>query len=76
MMEQLMTILHDLIPTADLTEDTQLIEEELLDSFDMVSLVGEIYDVFDIELDLADITPENFATPKTICGLIERALDA
>ena len=53
-------------------EDTELIEEGILDSFDMVSLVLELQDAFDITIDVSELLPENFESVNTIAEFIDK----
>lgn len=53
-------------------EDTNLIEEGILDSFDMVSLVLELQDAFDITIDVSELLPENFQSVNTIAEFINQ----
>ena len=46
-MEELMEILENLRPDVDFENETALVTDEILQSFDIVSLVGEIDSVFD-----------------------------
>ena len=50
MMEELMNILQELRPDVDFETETSLVTGGILDSFDIVSLVGELNDAFDIEI--------------------------
>lgn len=72
MKEQLMNILEELKPAVDFETETKLIEDGVLDSFDMVSLIGELNDAFDIEISFDDIEPENFNSADAILSLIKR----
>lgn len=51
-------------------EDTDLIEEGILDSFDIVSLLLELEEAFDVKIDVAELLPENFKSVNTIENLI------
>lgn len=58
----------------ELTEDLErdLIAADVLDSFDIVKLIVELEEAFDIEIDVDEITPENFQTVNTIIAMIKR----
>jgi len=71
-MEQLMEILENLRPDVDFENETALIDNGILDSFDIVSLVGELGDEFDIEIKPSDLIPANFNSAKAIWALVER----
>lgn len=75
MKEQLMEILEDLRPDVDFETETQLITDGILESFDIVSLVAELCDAFDIELRVEDLVPDNFNSVKGMLELIEKLQD-
>ena len=70
-MQRLKKIISELHPELDLTPDTRLIEDGILDSLDLVTLVTDINDTYKINIDAEDITPENFNTIGDISALIE-----
>lgn len=70
MEEKLYEILEDLRPDVDFHAPQKLIDDEVLDSFDIVSLVGELNDAFDVEINIEELTPDNFNTPKAMLDLI------
>lgn len=72
MKEKLMDILKELKPEVNFEVETALIDDAILDSFDLVSLVGEMNDVFDIEISFDDIEPENFNSVAGMLELIEK----
>jgi len=74
-MEELMKILEELRPDVDFETETGLIADGILDSFDIVSLVNEIRDAFDVEIKPSDLVPENFNSAAAIQALIERLED-
>ncbi|MEA5077756.1 MAG: phosphopantetheine-binding protein [Anaerolineaceae bacterium] len=71
-MEQLLKILGEIHPEIDFEQANNLIDDGLLDSFDIVTLVGEIDDAFDIQIGVEDLLPENFNSPAAMLNLIER----
>ena len=71
-MEQLLEILNRLHPDVDFTEVEDLYEEGVLDSLDMVRLVTEISQTFDVEVPPEELIPENFVNVESILAMIER----
>ena len=74
-MDELLDILTELRPDVDFDTETALIDDEILDSFDIVTLVGEINDRFDVEIIVEDLLPENFNSAAAMMQLIERLRD-
>lgn len=72
MKEQLMEILTELRPDVDFEAEQELIDGGVLDSFDIVSLVGELNDAFDIEINVEDLLPENFNSVAAMLELITK----
>ena len=73
-MEELMKILNDARPDLDFSKENKLIDDEILDSFDIITIVGEINDAFDININVGDLLPENFNSAKAIWDLIQSYL--
>ncbi len=74
-MEKIIEIIEGLKPGVTVTEDTKLLDEHVIDSLAMITLVSELSDEFDVDITAKDIVPENFATVKAINSLIERLED-
>lgn len=74
-MNELMQILEELRPDVDFENETALIAGGILDSFDIVSLVGELNEAFDIEIQPTDLVPENFNSAAAILALVEKLQD-
>ncbi len=74
-MEKLIEILENIKPGVDFKNEKHLIEDGILASFDIVSLVAAIDEEFDVEISITDIVPENFETVEAIYNLIQRLDD-
>lgn len=70
MKEKVRTILTELRPEFDFTENVNFIEAGMLDSFDMVSLVDELEEQFGIKIDGIDVVAENFSSINSIVALL------
>jgi acyl carrier protein len=70
--EELMEILEETRPEIDFENETALIDNQLLDSFDIISIVSEINDTFDININVNDLMPENFNSVDAILALITK----
>ncbi len=71
-MDKIIEILEGINPGVDYTKEEDLINHKVLKSFDIVRLVTELEDEFDIEISPAYVIPENFASAKTIYELIKK----
>lgn len=71
-MEQLIEILEEIAPDVDYNECTTLIDDGLLDSFAILSIVGELEDAFDISVTAAEIIPENFNSAEALWAMVQR----
>ena len=71
-MEQLIEILKELHPDVDFATADGLIDDGILDSLDMVTLVTEINDKFDVSIPAEEIIPENFNSAEALFALIEK----
>lgn len=74
-MEELLRILSDLRPDVDFTNNKKLIDDGVLDSFDIISLVGELSEQYDIEVGVENLLPENFNSAQAILALVQRLQD-
>lgn len=70
-----MEILGELRPDVDFENETALITDGVLDSFDIVALVAELNEAFDIEIKPNNLVPENFNSVKAMMALIEQLQD-
>lgn len=74
-MEQLLEILRSLHPEINYETCNTLIDDNVIDSFDIVTLIAEINDEFDVAIPADEIVPENFNSAKALWQLVERLLD-
>ena len=71
-MNELLEILNEIDDIIDYETETGLIDDHLLDSFAIISLVSELEDAFDISIDAAEMTPENFNSAANLWKMVER----
>ena len=75
MRKQIMEILTEICPGIDFENEKALIDDGLIDSLDIVAVVTDLMDTFDVQLGVDDLTPENFNSVDAIVELIENAQD-
>lgn len=71
-MEKLLEILKGIRPDVDFENETELIDDGILDSMDVVSIISEIDDEFDVQIRITELDPDNFNSVETIWDLVQR----
>ena len=74
-MEALLEILKELHPEVDFETCDTLIDDKILDSFDIVTIISEINTEYDVAIPAEEIIPENFKSAEALYDLIERLQD-
>ena len=72
MKEQIIEILEDIQPEADYENCQTLIDDHILTSLDVLSLVAELEDEFDVTIPTVEIIPANFNSVLAIAAMVER----
>ena len=72
MKEQIIEILEDIQPEADYETCQTLIDDHILTSLDVLSLVAELEDEFDVTIPTVEISPSNFNSVDAIAAMVER----
>lgn len=70
--EKIVEIIKDVRSDIDPMAENAMIDNEILDSFDIVSIVGMLNDEFDIMINVNDLVPENFNSVAGMVQLVER----
>ena len=71
-MEKLLEILKGIRPDVDFENETSLVDDGILDSFDVVSLISALDDAFGVQIRIDELDPENFNSAASIMALIEK----
>lgn len=71
-MEKLLKVLEDVKPDVDFKSSKSLIDDRILDSLDIVSIVSALNEEFDIQISIKDIVPENFNSVDALYSLVKR----
>ena len=71
-MNELLEILNELHPEVDFETAEDLIDDGILDSLDLVTLITEINDRLDVSIPPEEIIPENFNSAEAIWALVEK----
>ena len=70
-MDRLMEILKGIRPDVDFANETALIDDGILDSFDVVSIISELDNEFDVQVRITELDPENFNSIEAIWNLVQ-----
>lgn len=70
-MEKLLEILAGIRPDVNFENETALIDDGILDSFDVVSIISALDDEFDVQVRISELDPENFNSVDSIWALIQ-----
>lgn len=71
-MEKLIKILSEIRPDVDFVNEKSLIDDGILDSFDVVSIISELDDAFDVQIRISELDPDNFNSVESIWKLIQQ----
>lgn len=74
-MEALLEILNELHPEVDFETEEGLIDNKILDSFDIVTIVAEIDGEYDVQIPAVELTAKNFNSAKALYALVERLME-
>lgn len=70
-MEKLLEILKSIRPDVDFANETALIDDGILDSFDVVSIISELDNEFNVQIRITELDPDNFNSAETIWKLVQ-----
>jgi D-alanine--poly(phosphoribitol) ligase subunit 2 len=71
-MNKLIDILEGIRPDVDFAIETKLMDDGILDSFDIVSIISELNDEYEIAIRVNELNPENFNSASSILKMVER----
>ncbi|MBO4336755.1 MAG: acyl carrier protein [Lachnospiraceae bacterium] len=74
-MEKVIEILEDILPGEDVANEEALVDDNILDSFAIISLVSALEEEYGIIISPAELVPENFNSAKAIYDMVERLMD-
>ena len=70
--DEILELLQELHEDIDFEAETKMVDDKVLDSFDLVSLVTELGDAFDVEITARDFIAENFNSVDAMVKMITR----
>ena len=72
MRDTVLDILTEIRGDIDFENETKLIDDNILASLDIVAIVGEFNDEFDVEISVEDLVPENFNSARAMWAMIQK----
>ena len=75
-MKLLLNILSQLHPEVDFMTENRLVDRGILDSFDIISIVAEVDEVFGVAIPAGQLLPENFNSAVAMYGMIRSLVEA
>ena len=76
MRETMLQILSEIRPDIDFEAEKRLVSDKLLDSFDIITIVSEFNEAFDVDIYAEDLVEENFDSVEGMLALVESLQDA
>lgn len=74
-LDDIIEILEDVEEDVDYENETKLVDNRILDSFDILSIISALNDEFDVSIPAKDVIPENFNSAAAMRDLIQRLVD-
>jgi len=74
-MEQLLELLNDIRDDVDFENCTTLIDDNILDSFDILQIVASLNEEYDISIPASEIIPQNFNSAVSLLEMVNRLLE-
>ncbi len=72
MKDKIKEVLENIRPEFDFADSDNFLEDGLLDSFDLITLVSSLDETFGISIEGTEMTPENFQNIETIVNLVQK----
>ncbi len=73
-MDEILSILQELHDDVDFEKEEKLVDDKILDSFDLITLASELCDAFDIEITAKEFIPENFNSVQALWRMVQELM--
>ncbi len=74
-LDHMIELLEDVKGNVDYENCTKLVDDRVLDSFDILSIISSINDEFDVSVPAKDIVPDNFNSAQAMLDMVKRLVD-
>ena len=75
MRERILKILNEINDTVDYEREMRIIDDGLLDSFQIISFISDLSDEFDIEITPVWLVPDNFNSLDKLVNMVSKILE-
>ncbi|MFN4083102.1 MAG: acyl carrier protein [Bacteroidia bacterium] len=72
MRDRILEILIGIRPDIDFENETALMDDGHLDSFDIVSIISDLNDEYNIHIRITELKPENFNSVDALVALVQK----
>ena len=74
-LDDIIELLEDVREDIDYEQEKKLIDDGILDSFDILSIISALNEEFDITIPAKDIVPENFNSAEAMLAMVQRLVE-
>lgn len=71
-MEKVIEILESVKPGVDFKKEKSLIDDGILESFDIIAIISKLSEEFDIEFTVNEVIPENFNSAEALWKIVSK----
>lgn len=75
MRERVLKVIEQALPQVDFSTSADLVDDGILDSLSIVTMISELSMEFGIEFDVEDLVPENLNSVDAITETVEKLLE-
>ena len=65
-------MLMEIDDSIDYEEETHLVDDHLLDSFGIITLIADLEDRYGVSVNAAELVPENLNSVDAICEMVRK----
>lgn len=70
-MNDFIAMLKKIKPNVDFENEDALVDDGILESLDIITIIAEIADKYDVIIPSDEITSDNFNSAEALCELVE-----
>ena len=74
-LDDMIELLSDIKDNVDYETCTTLVDDHILDSFNIISIISSIDEEFDVSVPAKEIIPENFNSAQSLVAMVNRLAD-